>query len=307
MADTRGSECGLLNQELTARQKADGGWGAKRDGVSNSECTALAILVLRTASETDGSAARSGVQWLLDRQDPVGAWSYSEQTPFTPWPTPIVLLSLRGAQDSDPVVRRGIDWLMSTRGVQPGLLMRIRQLLFDDEPAELDQMLDGWPWVPDTFAWVEPTSWALIALKAEWQGDRPRAVRARIADGEALLLDRSCVGGGWNYGNRTVLGEDLPAYPDTTALALMALRGRTSPVVDESFAVLDSLLEEHASVLSLSLAILGRRCWHRPAEDLVSRLASRCAEAGEWDTRSLALAALSLAPRLDWLENTFDA
>jgi hypothetical protein len=45
---------------------------------------------------------------------------------------------------------------------------------------------------------------------------------------ERMLLDRRCRDGGWNYGNRRVLGADLPSYPETTALALMALDGHAA-------------------------------------------------------------------------------
>jgi hypothetical protein len=45
---------------------------------------------------------------------------------------------------------------------------------------------------------------------------------------ERMLLDRRCRDGGWNFGNRRVLGADLPSYPETTALALMALNGHAA-------------------------------------------------------------------------------
>jgi hypothetical protein len=46
--------------------------------------------------------------------------------------------------------------------------------------------------------------------------------------GEALLLDVRCQDNGWNYGNRTDgRGNELPSYPETTALALIGLQGRT--------------------------------------------------------------------------------
>jgi hypothetical protein len=48
--------------------------------------------------------------------------------------------------------------------------------------------------------------------------------------GEKMILERRCSDGGWNYGNRRVLGEDLRSYPETTALALLGLSG--NPALD---------------------------------------------------------------------------
>jgi hypothetical protein len=50
--------------------------------------------------------------------------------------------------------------------------------------------------------------------------------------GEKMILERRCSDGGWNYGNRKVLGTDLPSYPETTALALLGLSG--NPALDLS-------------------------------------------------------------------------
>ena len=43
--------------------------------------------------------------------------------------------------------------------------------------------------------------------------------------GEAQLMDVRSRDGGWNYGSPAALGVDLPSYPETTALALVALQG----------------------------------------------------------------------------------
>ena len=83
----------------------------------------------------------------------------------------------------------------------------------------LDASVHGWAWTESTFGWVDPTARAVLALRLL----RPGA--PAIEDGVGMLRDRETVGGGWNYGNRVVFGEDLWPYAQTTARALVALQG----------------------------------------------------------------------------------
>ena len=85
--------------------------------------------------------------------------------------------------------------------------------------AEQNEELHGWPWRPGNSSWVEPTSFALMALKRH-------GGHARVAEAEAMILDRRCEDGGWNYGNRRVYDVALPSFPETTAVALLGLQGR---------------------------------------------------------------------------------
>ena len=51
-------------------------------------------------------------------------------------------------------------------------LVRIKGISVKDTPRPSDA-LQGWPWIEDTFSWVEPTAFCLLALK--------RSRRARVA------------------------------------------------------------------------------------------------------------------------------
>jgi hypothetical protein len=79
--------------------------------------------------------------------------------------------------------------------------------------------LPGWPWTAGAFGWVEPTSMAVLALRIVL----PEATDA-IDHGTGMLRDRECVGGGWNYGNRIVLGEELAPFGQPTAIAMLAMQ-----------------------------------------------------------------------------------
>ena len=65
-----------------------------------------------------------------------------------------------------------------------------------------------------------------ILLMARHLGKSETDLRERLRMGEAELMDVRSRDGGWNYGSPAALGIDLPSYPETTALALVALQGR---------------------------------------------------------------------------------
>jgi hypothetical protein len=146
------------------------------------------------------------------------------------------------------------------------------------EPSEevrQDNRLQAWPWVDGTFSWVEPTAWCLLALK-KWRSAAGAAAGPRIDEAERLLADRVCAGGGWNYGNATVLAKALPAYVPTTALALLALQDRRGlDAVRQSADFLVREAESEASALSLGLATIALTVFGRLPGHLAAALASR--------------------------------
>ena len=72
----------------------------------------------------------------------------------------------------------------------------------------------------------------------------------RVDVGKRMLLERRCRDGGWNYGNRRVLGADLPSYPETTALALMALDGHASVEWGDTLSHVERVWQGSASPLA---------------------------------------------------------
>ena len=105
-----------------------------------------------------------------------------------------------------------------------------------------------------------------------------------------------CEGGGWNYGNSRVYDEELWPYPDTTALALLALQDRPHlPEVRSSLVALDRMVARNGSLLATSLALLCGRVYGRPVEALSRRVVERLEAVSPWvDVRALALAGLAL-------------
>lgn len=283
---------------LRGRQGDDGGWPAAPGFPSTTEATALALLALSFASGQSGrvSSARAR-DWLRARQRPDGAWPHSDQVPHGDWATSLAVLALSAFPEERDSAAAGARWLLGQKGRSYGWLTKLVFLLFPERQAvQLDADLIGWPWYPDTFSWIEPTAYSLIALKSRRPDLRGRRARARIDEAERMILDRECLGGGWNYGNSRVLDEELWPYPDTTALALIALQDFPRPEsLELGLGALERMVEDRASMLGLALAVLALQLHGRDVSTLRSRLGGRVGrELIPGDTRSLAFAALAL-------------
>jgi hypothetical protein len=281
---------------LLSLRNADGGWGTTASRPSATEPTALASMAMRVAGrETDAAAASS---WLLETQRQDGAWPVEPSLSQASWTTSLAVLALLDQPDSDEAARRGVDWLVAEKGIGIPLMTRIMEYIRGTRVIEIDPTLKGWPWAGGTFSWIEPTSYAVIALLRAWPGRMPGSARDRVDEARRMILDRACPGGGWNMGNKRILDVDMEPYPDTTALALLALSalGESAPQVDEGFSALDRLVEVTHSGLTLSLAILTRRAWRRETVELAGLLEATFERTAFLDeVRSLALATLALA------------
>ena len=111
-----------------------------------------------------------------------------------------------------------------------------------------------------------------------------------------MLLDRVCVGGGWNAGNSVVYGSPLRPHVEATAIALIALQDEPrTPLIEQS---LDWLRQQAAilhAVSSLAWSILSLFLFGIPVHDLKSRLSVQVdAPSLLRNNATLAVAALGL-------------
>jgi integrase len=145
---------------------------------------------------------------------------------------------------------------------------------------------------------------ALIALeRAKKRGlVGGKQVETRLRLGTEMLLDRACVGCGWNAGNAVVYGVPLRPHIDATAIALAALRIHyRHPIVRDSLAwLLDRV--QCPSAYSLAWLILAAAAYHDVRADVIpawttarDRLAALVEDPRSiQDTSTIALAALAL-------------
>jgi len=226
-------------QMLRHVQNPDGGWGYFPGKQSWLEPTVWAALALH------GDPAADRAWKLLETwQRPDGGWRPSADVQIASWATALVVTLGTSRGENGEAGRRGVAWLLDSAGVESNFKNRTeaKLRLFNPE-RNLD--LKAWPWKPGTSAWVEPTAHTLVALK---RFAASKEIRERVAMGEGQLLDVQCRDGGWNYGSRAALGVDLPSYPETTALALLGLQGRSG--LEKSIALARQMAQETASPMA---------------------------------------------------------
>ena len=294
--------------ELTERRDSVGGFASARGSPADTESTSLAALALaRVEGAGAAEAVRRARAWLLARQRPSGGWTLYEDVPVVSWSGAWAALALAADDATDPAaLARAGAWLVEREGRRPGLLARLLVTLAPSEEAvSHDLALRGWPWNDAAASWVEPTAASVLALRHLARRVSVPGAAERVDEGVRLLADRACEGGGWNYGNTRVLGVALEPYPDTTAMALLALQRSTGTAGAKGIAALERLLDERTSSLALALATLAFEL-HGHAADrargaLVERLRERPLPP---DGRSLALSLLALTGGSALLEVT---
>jgi hypothetical protein len=148
-------------------------------------------------------------------------------------------------------------------------LLFLRSITIPNDPRlKQDNTLAGWPWVPGTFGWVEPTAWSLIALHLSGQAGHLRAV-----EGRKMLLDRRIPSGGWNYGNPNLDDKELLPFWDTTGLALTALCGQADVAqIRPSLDLVEKRQDKIESLCGLAWAVISLQAYGRDAGRLRTRL-----------------------------------
>jgi hypothetical protein len=205
---------------ILTKQNPDGGWPYVH-GISWTEPTVYAVLALLASAETD--AAARGMRWLKSAQLSDGGWPPETGIDESTWVTALVAL-LPPERLGGPAHSRGIAWLTGIAGRESSRSNRLRMWLLGVSPTK-EQEFAGWPWFVGTAAWVGPTALAILALDKDYSQNRVPAIQTRIQDGRRYLLRRMCHGGGWNHGSVRALGYESGPYPETTGMALAALRG----------------------------------------------------------------------------------
>jgi hypothetical protein len=271
-----------LLKTLLQFRNPDGGMPYAPGMPSFSEATLLTILAFIAAEET--SQAQTLVEWALKNTNENGSIGLNREFPDEGlWNTPLLAIAAHHLR------------LMDERDSAIDFILGFRSIGRSQSPDnDLDARLVGWPWVANTFGWVEPTSWALIALKFAGKADHPRAI-----EGRRLLKDRSLPRGGWNYGNKKVFNNTLMPFEETTALALLALDEDDSDIAGRSLDLLETSLDQLHSLSSKALACLCLDRFGREMKEIQSAIEAMLAniDGNAMNLAHFAMGVIALAPR----------
>lgn len=231
--------------------------GYRRGSVIAAEPTALAAIALSSRANWD-SARRAG-DWLAEHQAADGSVAVREGAKWPVWATPLAVLAWRSLASHDESlyrsnVERACQWILQLKSAPAP----------ESTATGHDTQLIAWPWVSGTHAWVEPTSMAVLALKACGY-----AKHARTREAVRLLVDRQLPEGGCNYGNTTVFGRMLRPHVQPTGLAMLALAGEPDAkgAIAGSVDYLSRSVSAGTAAQSLAWALFGLTAHgRRPAE-----------------------------------------
>ncbi len=246
-----------LLERLLSLSLPDGGLPYYRGNSSSAEPTLLAALAL-FASGMPPEWAKPLLAWARNAQNPDGSVGVDPaHRDQGLWLTALAVIAFHHYGLKEDLARAR------------GFLLSLRSVTFPKDPRlKQDNTLTGWPWVPGTFGWVEPTAWSLIALGLSGMSEHPRA-----EEGARFLLDREIAAGGWNYGNPALDDKELLPFWDTTGLALVALHAHgDSKRIKDGLDLMEENQEMIGSLSGLSWAVLGLASHGRDASRLRSRL-----------------------------------
>lgn len=248
-------------------QNFDGGWPYGVAGPSWTEPTAFALLAELAQGNGSSRSVQRGLNWLQTVQSADGGWRPEASVQQSTWVGALVAL-LPGNLLPQDRRQSNLQWLLRQTGQESTRLYRLRQWMIGNcgSPPSTG---DGWPWYPGAAAWVTPTALTILALRKHRAqiakaGVADTLLNRRIEEGQRFLLAHACDGGGWNHGGAHALGYQASAYPETTGIALLALRDTESPVKEAGLRAAEKFLPacrsaEGIAWLNLGLRANGRR------------------------------------------------
>jgi hypothetical protein len=149
---------------LGASQNPDGGWPFLSGGQSRVEPTCWAALaIFNSAGDSNNESFCKFREYLHPLNSLTALARFTEMTPAVP-PTAVMVLSADSPSERNAAA--ALKWLCEDLPRDSSPFRRFLQSLRPkSEIVSQNDSYRGWGWTPKTASWVEPTSFALMALR----------------------------------------------------------------------------------------------------------------------------------------------
>src|SRR5262249_22100310 len=135
----------------------DGGWGYTPGQAAHFEPTCMSLLALSAESERFAPVIAAGCGALDRFAAKDGSYRLPRGRAEAIWPTALVLFTRAALGHSN--LQNIADRLLALRG------KAVKNDPEVTDMVDIDPSLVGWPWAEGNFSWVEPTAWAVVALR----------------------------------------------------------------------------------------------------------------------------------------------
>ena len=244
---------------IVSRSLKGGGFAQRQNGKFRPDATAWSILAL-SAGNTCGNLVENACNRLAASQLADGCIPVDEGLENAYWPTAPAILAWKITGGFENEIKRAAKFLIKTSGLH---FPREK-----NSPNGHDTAIRGWSWIENAHSWVEPTSMAILALKATGN-----AGHDRVKEAVRMLMDRRLPAGGWNYGNTTVFNRELSPEPEYTGQALCAVSGFVHhSEVSKSIDYLAKEISTLKTPVSLCWGIFGLMAWSVKIKDNRERI-----------------------------------
>ena len=143
--------------EICNRSLSDGGFPMLPGHNFRPDATAWAVLALKShGSSLD--IAEAGCRRLARIQQQDGRVTIFHGYDSGFWPTALSLLAWKSMGGFEHEIDLGVKFILITSGDYGDRKA--------DSPSKHDTSIRGWSWTENTYSWIEPTSIAILALKA---------------------------------------------------------------------------------------------------------------------------------------------
>lgn len=267
------------------------------------EATAWVAIALSQSKDTLASTKKA-IDFLLNNQNQDGGWSTGPGIGESDWTTAAVTLSLRLAKSYQPqiiddrsfnqAIKNAFHYLIVSRVDSMFPVLRL-MLFLGAQTGGKQKFGKGWPWVKHGGAWIEPTAYALMALKLPGLPD-DQLTQIAVSHANDFILDHTCKGGGWNCGNYFSLGHYYQAHILPTAEVVLSLSDISNHIkVKEGLNHLLASKGECLSPWTLSWQILALNAYGQDCQNNLSQLANMQNKDGSFADNFMVSAFASLA------------